>query len=72
MNVRSIVKSDVRFYVIVGVFLIGIYLIAIGIGFSQGLLSLDRQLLPFVVGFFLFMAVYFASVLVLRLEPDRS
>lgn len=70
MGIRRYLASDVGFYVGVGVLIILVFVVAVGIGLHQNVMAPDRQLIPFVVGFLLFMAVYFASIAVLRLRPE--
>lgn len=53
-------------------FLILVFVVAIAAAARFDLATIDRRIIPLAVGFFLFMGVYFVSVSVLRLEPDRS
>lgn len=72
MRVPDFLDSDLRFWYAIGGFLILVYVLALTLAAHLNVTTIDRRVLPLTVGFFLFMFVYFVSVSVLRLEPDRS
>ena len=72
MSLIEYFRSDTQFYVLIGLLLIAFYFIVIATAIHIDALPVDRTLIPFTIGFFLFMLVYFLSVLVLRLEPTDA
>ncbi|MFB1065091.1 hypothetical protein [Natrinema sp. H-ect4] len=70
MGIREYFESDLRFYYAVGVFVILVFVSGIAIVGVLGLAVIDARLIPLIVGFFLFMFVYFISVSVQALEPN--
>ncbi len=75
---RQVLESDTGFYYTVGAFTVAVFVIGLAIvGVTNPEAIGTRELVGFVVGFFLFMLVYFVSVSVRRLEgsgrvADRS
>ncbi|MCU4741131.1 hypothetical protein OB955_06710 [Halobacteria archaeon AArc-m2/3/4] len=66
---RRILESDTGFYYAVGAFTVAIFVIGLVIvGVTNPDTIGTRELIGFVVGFFLFMLVYFISISVHRLE----
>lgn len=70
MGIREYFESDLRFYYAVGVFVILVFVSGIAVVGVLELAVIDAQLIPLIVGFFLFMFVYFISVSVQALEPN--
>ena len=70
MGIQEHFESDLRFYYAVGVFVILVFIVGIVVSAVLELAVIDQRLIPLVVGFFLFMFVYFISVSVQALEPD--
>lgn len=70
MGIREYFESDLRFYYAVGVFVILVFVSGIAIVGVLGLAVIDARLIPLIVGFFLFMFVYFISVSVQALESN--
>ncbi|PGF18374.1 hypothetical protein CP556_15155 [Natrinema sp. CBA1119] len=70
MGIREYFESDLRFYYAVGVFVILVFVSGIAIVGVLELAAIDARLIPLIVGFFLFMFVYFISVSVQALEPN--
>lgn len=70
MGFKDAVAPDTHFYAMIGGLLILIYIVAISTAVWRGLVGVDRQLIPFIAGFFVFILIYFIAVLTLRLEPD--
>ena len=69
---REWLESDLGFYFAVGVFTIVVFLVALGV-LSQTSADVGgpRELIGLVVGFLLFMLVFFVSIAVHKLE-DRD
>lgn len=66
---RRILESDTGFYYAVGAFTVAIFVIGLAVvGVTNPDAIGTRELVGFVVGFFLFVLVYFVSVSVHRLE----
>lgn len=72
MSFREHFDSDIRFYYVVGIFIILVYSASIAAAAIMDVTVIDSRLLPLTVGFFLFMFVYFISISVQLLEPDES
>ncbi|WP_436347805.1 hypothetical protein [Natronorubrum sp. FCH18a] len=70
MGVTEYFESDLRFYYAIGVFVILVFVCGIAVSALLELAVIDQRLVPLVVGFFLFMFVYFISVSVQALEPN--
>ncbi len=66
---RSYLESDTAFYVAVGGFITALFVLGLGAFALTNPESLQgTEIVGFVAGFGLFMAVYFVSILVHRLE----
>ncbi|ELY99997.1 hypothetical protein [Natrialba aegyptia] len=70
MGIQRYFESDLRFYYAVGGFVILVFISGIAVLAILELAVIDQRLIPLIVGFFLFMFVYFISVSVQALEPD--
>lgn len=70
MGLREYFESDLRFYYAVGVFVILVFVSGLAVVAVLELAVIDTRLIPLIVGFFLFMFVYFISVSVQALEPN--
>lgn len=65
MNLRTVIESDVRFYLAIGVAMVLIYGLTIAVLARS---ASGRMLIALTVGFFIFMIVYSISISVQVLE----
>lgn len=72
MVLNEIYASDFAFYSLIGLFMVVFFVVTMALLIGLDYVPLDRTLLPFGVGFALFILVYFISILVFFLRPQND